>query len=65
LKTSTRDADIGRVIGISKKAKVMPLVDECDITDPLAQVRSSPAVKKDWQDIEADVGGRHTKRNST
>ena len=50
--------------GILKKVKVVPLVDECDITDPLAQVRSLPAIKKD-QDIEADVGGRHTMRNST
>jgi len=27
-------------LGILKKAKVVPLVDECGITDPLAQVRS-------------------------
>ena len=52
-------------LGILNKAKVVSLVDECDITDPLVQVRSLPPVKKDWQDIEVDVGGRHTKRNST
>jgi len=59
LVTQTSDGSLG----ILKKAKVVSLVDECDITDPLAQVRSLPAVRRD-QDIEADVGGRHTKRNS-
>ena len=60
LVTQTSDGSLG----ILKKAKVVSLVDECDITDPLAQVRSLPTVRRD-QDIEADVGGRHVKRNST
>ena len=51
-------------LGNSKIVKVLPLVDECDITDSLAQVRSTPTVTTD-RDIEADIEEERTKRNST
>ena len=53
----------GGSLGSSKIAKALPLADECDITDPLAQVRSTPATTTD-RDIEADIEER-AKRNST
>jgi hypothetical protein len=42
-------------LGDSKTMKVVPLVEESDIADSLAQVRGLSAVKKD-QDVEADIG---------
>ena len=44
------DASLGNV----NMVKVVPLDDECDITDSLAQVRDLPVVKK-HRDIEADA----------
>lgn len=43
--------------------KAVPLVDECDITDSLAQVRTVPMDEKD-RDVEAEFE-RDMKRNST
>jgi hypothetical protein len=42
-------------LGDLRTTKVVPLVEESDIADSLAQVRGLSAVKKD-QDVEADIG---------
>jgi len=60
LTTQTSDGSLGN----PKPTKVVPLADESDITDSLAQVRSLPAARKD-QDIEGAIGGRHAKSDST
>ena len=51
LTTQPSDATLGD----PKTTKVVPLVEESDIADSLAQVRGLPAVKKD-QDVEVDIG---------
>jgi len=60
LSTKASDGSLGGL----KRTKVVPLVDESDIADSLAQVRSLPTVKTD-QEIESDARGRHVKNNST
>ena len=47
-----------------KTVKGLPLVDECDITDSSAQVRTTPATMTGWG-IEADIEEERAKRNST
>ena len=59
LTTQASDGSLGNL----GTAKVLPLADECEITDPLAQERSSPATATEW-DIEADRK-KDTKRSST
>jgi len=54
----------GGSLGSSKTTKALPLADECDITDPLAQVGSTPAITTD-RDIDADIEEERAKRNST
>jgi len=49
-------------LGNSKK--ILSLAGERDITDSLAQVRSTPAATTDW-DIEVDIEKERVKRNST
>jgi len=56
--TQTSDGSLGN----SRTTKVVPLADESDITDSLAQVRSLPVVEQD-QSIEAGVE-KNVKRNS-
>jgi len=46
-----------------RTVKDLPLVDECDITDSLAQVRTTPATTTGW-DIEAGIDEERAKRNS-
>jgi len=60
LTTQVSDGSLGNL----EPTKVVPLVDESDITDSLAQVGGLSAVKKD-QDIETGVGGRDMKSDST
>jgi len=50
-------------LGNSRTVKVLPLADECDITDSLTQVRSTPATTTD-QDIETDAEEERAKKNS-
>jgi len=60
LATQASDGSLGNM----EPMKVVPLVDESDITDSLTQAGSLPAVKKD-QDIEMGIGGRHSKSDNT
>jgi len=60
LTTRVSDGSLGNL----KPTKAAPFINESDITAPLAQVRSLPAVKKD-QDIEGKIGGKHSKSDST
>jgi len=62
LGTQTSHGSLGNFRSTSRVEP--PLVDGSGIAHPLTQVRSLPVVGKD-QDIEADVGRRHTKNNST
>ena len=51
-------------LGSSKTTKCLPLTDgQCDITHPMTQARSLPAVM--GQGVEADVEEKHAKRNTT
>ena len=62
LTTQTLDGSLG---DLKSTSRVEPPVDESDVTDSLTQLRSLPGVVKRDQDIEAVVGKRHTKNNST
>ena len=57
-------ASHGSLGNFRSTSRVEPLVDGSDVAHPLAQVRSLPVLGKD-QNVEADVGRRHTKNNST
>ena len=50
-------------LGNSKTVKILPLIDECDITDSLAHMRSTPAAATD-RDIEANIEEEQAKRSS-
>jgi hypothetical protein len=51
-------------LGNSKTVKVLSLANEWDITDSLAQARSTPVATTD-RDIETDIEEERAKRNST
>jgi hypothetical protein len=60
LTTQTSDMSLGN---LKSTSRVEPFVDESDIADSLARVRSLPAVKD--QDVKVDVGRKYTKTHST